>query len=411
MKTFILISWRNLWRNKRRSLVVIYSIAIGIFLMIFTMGFMNGMNVQMVENTISTSLSHVAIHKKGFQDNMKLDYNFTPTDKINKIIRQHKSTVAISSRVKVQGMIRSSEASRGVLIVGIDPANEKKISKIYDYTSKKDGSMFLDDPMEDAILISVSMAKKLDLQVGDKLVMMIQDKKKEIIGTGMIVKGLFKTPIESFDKFIVFTGLQKLQEITGLNNNLSEISILLSNKNQVDSVKEYLIKNINDKNLEILSWKDMAPNLVKAIDLFDMMMLIFFAIIFITVIFSVANTLIMAIMERFHEIGVMKSIGTRPSWISFMVIFEAINLGLVGLGVGIAGGMLLVTILSITGIDFSFFMESMRTWGTGSIIYPTIRMYDIMMAFVIVLFTTIIAAIYPAIKAARIKPLEALHYI
>ncbi|MFC1671221.1 ABC transporter permease, partial [Spirochaetota bacterium] len=119
MKTFILISWRNLWRNKRRSLVVIYSIAIGIFLMMFTIALMNGMNIQMVENTISTSLSHVAIHKKGFQDNMKLEYNFNAAEKINKSIQDNKSVVAFSPRVKVQGMVRSSEASRGVLIVGI----------------------------------------------------------------------------------------------------------------------------------------------------------------------------------------------------------------------------------------------------------------------------------------------------
>ena len=140
-------------------------------------------------------------------------------------------------------------------------------------------------------------------------------------------------------------------------------------------------------------------------------MFIFFSIIFITVIFSVANTLIMSIMERFHEIGVMKSIGTRPKWISFMVIFEAINLGLVGLAAGIGAGLIFIYILSINGLDFSFYMESMRIWGTGNIIYPFIKIRDIIMAFIIVFITTIIAAIYPAIKAARIKPLDALHFV
>ena len=106
--------------------MVVYSIAIGIFLMMFTIALMNGMNVQMVENTISTSLSHIAVHKKGFQDNMKIEYNFNPSDKIEGVISGNKSVIAFSPKVKVQGMVRSSEASRGVMIVGIDPEREKR---------------------------------------------------------------------------------------------------------------------------------------------------------------------------------------------------------------------------------------------------------------------------------------------
>jgi ABC-type lipoprotein release transport system permease subunit len=151
--------------------------------------------------------------------------------------------------------------------------------------------------------------------------------------------------------------------------------------------------------------------MVRAIKLFDQMMYFFFAIIFITVIFSVANTLIMAVVERFHEIGVMKSIGTRPSWIFSLIVLEAIFLGTVGFIMGCAIGILCTAFLSYTGIDFSFYMESMRTWGTGSIIYPEIKMLDMIIASLIVLLTTCIAALYPAVKAARIKPLDALHFV
>jgi ABC-type lipoprotein release transport system permease subunit len=155
----------------------------------------------------------------------------------------------------------------------------------------------------------------------------------------------------------------------------------------------------------------MAPYLVSAVKLFDIIMYVFFMIVFITVIFSVANTLIMAIMERFHEIGVMKSIGTRPSWIFNMVLFEAINLGIVGLVAGIVVGVAITGLLAISGIDLSFYAESMRVFGTGSVIYPAIKTLDIVVATLIVLITTIIAALYPALKAARIKPLDALHFI
>lgn len=411
MKTFMYIAWRNLWRHKRRSLVVITSISMGIFAMTALMGLINGFNRQMVDNTISTSLGHIAIHKKGFQDNMKIENHFQINDAIRKSLEESDGIKAYAPRVKVQGMVRSSEASRGVLIVGIEPEKEKKISKIFDYTLKEDGSRFLDREDDNSILISKSMADKLDLVVGDNLVVMLQDRDKEIVGVGFTVTGLFMTPVEAFDKFIVFTGIKKLQEISRLDENISEISILTSDKDIANSVKESLIKSINDIGLEILSWTDMAPNLISAVKLMEQWMYIAFMIFFITVVFTVANTLIMAIMERFHEIGVMKSIGTRPSWIFFMVMFEAVNLGTVGLIAGTGLATVLVGIFSYIGIDFSLFAESVRLWGSGSIIYPIIRMQDIV-ATVFMLFITIFAAaIYPAFKAAKIKPLEALYFI
>lgn len=411
MKIFFRIGWRNLWRNKRRSLVVISSIAIGIFAMILSMAVMNGMNNQMVENTIKTSLGHIAIHRKGFQDDMKLEYHFTPEARIIEAIESDSRILAYAPRIKLQGMVRSSESSRGVMLVGIDPDREKAVSNIYDYTIKKDGSRFLSADDDDAILISKSNADKLDLLVGDKLVIMFQDRDNEIIGVGLEIVGIFQTPIESFDKFVVFMNIKTLQRITGLNGNISELTVVLKNRKAVDRAKEELIATINDKKLEILSWKDMAPYLVSAIKLFDTIMYVFFMIVFITVILSVANTLIMAIMERFHEIGVMKSIGTRPSRIFNMVLFEAINLGIVGLIAGIIIGVAITGLLAIYGIDLSFYAESMRMFGTGSVIYPAIKTLDIVVATTIVLVTTILAALYPALKAARIKPLDALHFI
>lgn len=406
MNIFIMISWRNLWRNKRRSLVVISSIAIGIFAMLFSMGIMNGMNNQMVENTISTSLGHIAIHRKGFQDDMSLQKSFLPSKSLMDGLEEFS---AYAPRVKTEGMIRSSEASRGVLITGIAPEQEKSVTGIFDYTLDKDG--YLSDPEAHEVLISKTLSEKLELLVGDKVVIMFQDIHKELTGVAFKVKGLYQSPIDSFDKYVIFTGIGTLQKLTGLGQGISEIVIRAEHRNKVDRVADHIRSFLTDPEIEVLTWKEMAPNLLKAVKLFDQMMYIFFSIIFITVVFSIANTLIMSIMERFHEIGVMKSVGTRPAWISAMVMFEAVNLGLVGLCVGAVAGVGVTLLFSLTGLNFSLYMESVRMWGTGHIIYPTLRLGDILMCAVIVLFTTIIAALWPAIKAARIKPLEALHYI
>ncbi|MBP7734617.1 MAG: ABC transporter permease [Spirochaetes bacterium] len=411
IKTFIMLGWRNLWRQKRRSLVVMLSITIGVILMLLQIALMNGMMSQMLDNNISTKLGHIAVSKKGFFNDMKLESNFYPDPRILDSIRKEKDVVAVSPRIKAFAMIRTSEASRGVIVMGIYPDREKKISKINEYTIKKEGSSYLDDPAASEILVSKSLAEKLDVSVGDKIVLLVQDEENEMSGVGLTVKGLFQTPVKDYDNGVVYMGIKRLQEITGLKNNVSEVMVITTNKDNVDSVKPGLIGLIDNKDLEVLTWKEMAPFLLSAIAMIDKQMIIFYFIVFITIIFSIANTLVMSIMERFHELGVMKSIGTRPSQIFFIIMFEAMNLGAVGLAAGVVISIIAVNILALTGIDFSLFNEAMRQWGAGSIVFPLIYAKDIVISVVVVEFTTMLAAIYPAVKAARIKPLEALHYI
>lgn len=411
MKTFILLGWRNLWRQKRRSLVVIFSITLGVFMMMFGLSLNNGIIMQMLDNSISTKLGHIAIHKKGFFEDMKLTTNFHADERIFKALGKDRDIIASAPRVKAFAMIRTGESSRGVLVIGVSPEKEKNVSRMNDYMVKQGGGSFIDDPDTHDIVISKSLADKLDVMLGDRIVMMLKDVNNETVGVGLTVKGFFQTPVEDYDSSVVFMGITKLRTITGIGDNISEITVITKNKDIVDPVKARIIKALDDNTLEVMSWKDMAPYMLKAIELMDKMLMIYYAIFFITVVFSIANTLIMSILERFHEIGVMKSIGTRPTQVFFIIMFEALNLGAVGLLVGLGTGSLFVKILAFTGIDFSIFMDAMRQWGAGSIIHPFLYWKDYIIMTLVVELTTIIAAIYPAVKAARIKPLEALHYI
>ncbi len=245
MKIFLQMSWRNVWRHWRRSLVVISTVAMRIFAMLVCAVFMNGFNVQLVENTINTSLGHVAVHRRGFQKDMRLEYNFRADEALYDAIRCTRDVISFAPRVKVAGMVRSSEASRGVTVMGIDPVREKGVSRIYQYTLLTGGSSFLDDPAEDAILISKTMARKLDLVLGDRLVIMIQAQDGQIIGAGLRVKGFFMTPIDGIDRHTVYVGITRLQEITRLGENISEINIITRDKNTADPTKLSLARAIS----------------------------------------------------------------------------------------------------------------------------------------------------------------------
>ncbi len=411
LKPFMMMGWRNLWRQKRRSLVVMSSMAIGIFALVLAVGFMNGVMRQLVENTINTSLGHVAVHRKGFHDSMKVELCFMPERSVLDAVRKNPAVLSWAPRVKVQGMARSGETARSVMIVGIDPAAERKTTSLYSYMEKKDGSSFIDDPAAEGVLISRSLAEVLDCGLGDRLVLMMQDRRGGIAGVGLTVTGFFRSPSDDFDRHTVFVGIRRLQEIAGLEGAVSEIMIVGRDRDGADGIKHAIAGAISRPDLEVLSWKEMAPSLVSALELQDTMIMIFMAIIFITIIFSVANTLIMSIMERFHELGVMKCVGTRPGQIVFMVLFEAGSLGLAGLATGIVASLPLVLVLGQTGVDLSFVADSLRAWGAGSTIYPVVRLKDIVIAAVMVFATALGASLYPALKAARIKPLEALHFI
>ena len=411
MILYIKLAWRNVWRNKRRSLVVISSIGMGVFLMMLTMSIVNGMNYQMVDNTISTSLGHVSIHKKGFRENLKPSYAFNPSEGLYEKIMNTGGVKGAAPRVRIQGMVRSSEASQGVVLTGIDPVKERAVSQLYDYLIKEEGEGYPDDSDGDWIIISKQTAEKLDLIAGDRLVIMLQDRNDEIVGESFYVRAVFVSPIESFDRFTVFTGIKKLQSIAAMGKSISEISIRAENRDEAQGVCRALQGLTPGPDIETVTWQEMAPSMMSAIRMYDAMMFVFFAIIFITVIFSVANTMIMAIMERLHELGVMKCIGTRPLYIFIMIISEAVNLGIAGLAAGLAAGIIFVAGFSIGGIDLSLFSESMRIWGTGSVIFPLLMLKDVVSSAVIVFMTAVISSIYPAAKAARIKPMEALNYL
>lgn len=408
IKIIMLIGWRNIFRNKRRSLIVASSIVVGLVVMMFSMAIMNGFNRQMLENTINTSLGHVAIHAKGYFNDMNVALSFVPVHSLTAIQRIH-NVACTANRVKFEAMIQSSRSSQGVMVMGIEPENEKCVSNIYDYVGK-DKRLYITNSYNNDILISRSLASKLGIGIGDKCVVMLQDSGGVLAAHAFIVKGLYQSPIESFDKYVVYVGIRKAQEITGLGNAISEVIVRCTDKESADSVAA-AIASLNVGSLEVLTWQQMAPNIVQAIKLFDTMMYVFLAIIFISIIFTIANTMIMAIMERYREIGIMKSIGTQPSWIAGIVMAEACGLGLLGVFAGIVITYLLVGITGTTGINLAFYSESMRVWGTGTTIYPVLTATNSIMATVIVLLNTIIASLYPAYKAAKIKPIDALHFI
>jgi putative ABC transport system permease protein len=400
------IAWRNLWRNKRRSIIVIISVTIGLVATILTDTLSMGFLAQMLDNQIRSSLAHIQIHKKGFNDNKTVLNSISNPQFVENEIKQVKGVEHYSERVISYGLLSSATASSGVLINGIIPDQEQYITNIKQSIVK---GRYLDGGGHE-IIIGTELAKKLGVGLGDKVVTMATALGGNIGSDVFRIVGLYKTFSSDFDKSTMFITLQSAQSMLNLGDRVSEFAIIVKDTRQVDNIKLNLIQKLNNK-YEVLTYKDIMPILIMQLDLFKQSMLVFYFIIGLALIFGITNTMLMAVFERINEFGVLMAIGMKNSRIFAMIILEALFLGLVGTLFGMITGLLIYWPLSYSGINLGMFSDSLAAWGTGNIIYPVLYMEGILNALFIVPFISVVAAIYPAVKAIKLEPIYAIRYI
>lgn len=400
------LAWRNIWRNKRRSQIVFGSIVVGIIATLFMNGFMNGMVYQMLDNQISSNISHIQIHKKGFNDN-KIVQSFIPNyDLVEKELKRNPGVKSYSKRVITFGLISSARNSAGVYINGIIPEMEKDVSNIKE--SMISGSYLTGKKQE--IIIGKKLAEKLEVDIGDKIVVM-SNTPDGTIGSEMFrIVGLFKTVSSSFDKSYIYIPITSAQSMLDIKNNIFEFAIITNDPQNVELTKSSILKNLND-DYEVLSYNDLLPLLIFQIETTKQSMWIFYIIIALALIFGIVNSMLMSVFERIQELGVLMSIGMKNRKIFFMIIWEAFILGLFGTIVGVVLGYLIVLPFQYWGLDFSIYSESLESFGLGAIIYPSISIEELISLLILIPFISIIAAIYPAIKAIKLEPINAMRYV
>jgi putative ABC transport system permease protein len=400
------LAWRNIWRNKRKSLIVLGSVVVGMIAVIFYDGLDNGMLRQMLDNQISSSVSHIQIHKKGFNDN-KVIKNYIPDNlQVQNIVKNEKDIKAYSERVITFGLLSSATNSSGVYIYGIYPDMEAKVSNIK--SSIVEGKFFPGGKRD--IVIGKQLADKLGVGIGDKVVVMANTPNGSIGSDLFRVAGIFQTVSTDFDKTTIYIPIKTAQEMLDIDNHIYEYAIVLNDYHNVDKVKAELESKLNDK-YEVLSYKDLLPMLIYQMDLYDQTMWIFYMIVGLALIFGIVNTMLMSVFERINEIGVLMAIGMKNSKIFLMFIFEAFMLGIIGTIVGLALGLLIHWPISISGINFSIFSDALKSFGIGAVIYPYLSVSNTVILTIIIPFIAVIGALYPAYRAIKLEPIKAIYYV
>lgn len=398
------ISWRNIWRNKVRSLVIIVSIALGIFAGVFSAAFFKGMADQRIQKVINTELSYIQIHKKGFKQTSDFN-NFIPqASELLTEISSNPLVSGASKRMIIQSMIASAETASGVLISGINPEEEAKVTNIH----KKliEGSYF-EDINRNPVLIGKKLAEKLNIKLRSKVVITLQDMDNNITSGAFRVVGIFSTENNMFDESHVFVRFDDMQALTNFPLAAAhEIAINIHDNESLLPVLNRVKELAPD--LEVMTWQELSPEMNYLTEAMDMYMYIFIIIILLALLFGIINTMLMVVMERTKEIGMLMAIGMNKLRVFSMIVFESILLSLTGGVVGIILGSVVSKLGETHPIDLSMWAEGYQQLGYDAYVYTSLDFPMVINITIMVIITGVIAAIYPAYKALKNDPADAL---
>jgi ABC-type lipoprotein release transport system permease subunit len=402
------MAWRNVWRNPKRTLVIMTAVVIGVWSMVLLGALMQGMAANMVKNGIATLTGHLKIQDQSHRADPVIQNSLKNPESIYKILKPNLPRGSLwVKRIKVNAIAANAHTTSGVTLVGVEPQKEARIS-FYGQPPSQGRSI---EPVEKhGIYVGQALLEKFGTKLSRKLVLMSQDKKGNIASRAFRIKGVFRAELEVTEKRYVFISLAAAQSMLEMKNEISEISILLPNKEQGQKVAAKL-KPLLPKGVQVLTWQELLPLLTTYLKMMGTFTAIWHLVVFIAMAFGIVNTSLMAVMERIREFGLFKALGMPPFRIVTQVMMESGIILLIGMVLGSGLGMLSVFALANTGIDLSSLAEAQQYLKMTRVIYPALNPQDLIGANAVVLFLGLLVSTFSAVKAARITAREAMSHI
>ena len=399
------LAWRNLWRNYRRTTIMLAAITVGVWAMIFMTAMLRGMVDDMVVTAVRNLPGHAQIHHPAYRDDPSITNSIPPPEGALLEGLGQPGIVKWSARVRVPAVITSEHDTRGTLLVGIDPAAEVGLSFVADSVVE---GRFLESPDDSGLVVGRKMVDTLDTRLDRRVVVMSQDPDNEIMDRGFRIVGIFEAELEQIEESFIFTGRKTVQTLLNMEDQVSEIALLGTGYRDVSAVLG--LRESAGTDLEVLPWYELDSYLGTMLSTMDGFILIWIVVVFLALSFGLVNTLVMAVFERVREIGLMQALGMRPVMILLQVLLETLLLLLVGLA---AGNLLAVSSVAAVadGIDLSVVSEAMQMMGVANVLYPSLEMNDLILANAVVIVLGILAGLSPAWRAARYHPVEAINQV
>ena len=397
------LAWRNVWRNHKRSMIIVLSIAFGLWGGLFSDAIMLGMMDSVVETAIKRDLAHIQIHKVDYSKEKNINNYIPDGEKVLLQCKEIPGVAAVSARTLIEGMAASPSSSFGVRIIGIDPDAARRVTNMY--SSVQEGSYFESDK-RNPIVIGKKLAERLNLKIHSKVILSFQDLQGNITYIACRVSGIFKTSSSQFDGMNVYLRQKDIFRILDSPPIFHEIALRVESPQQFKSIARKLKERF--ALLDVKDWQEIAPELAYLSDMTITYSYVFVAIILLALLFGITNTMLMSVVDRIREFGVLIAIGMKKTRVFIMIILETIFLSLTGGLLGILLGVASISVFAHTGIDLSAIAYSLESFGASTMLYPYLPVAMYVILTVMIIIAANIAALFPAWKATHLVPSEAI---
>jgi ABC-type lipoprotein release transport system permease subunit len=403
------MAWRNIWRNPRRTILTICAIAFASLLLVFMLSFQFGSYETMINTSVKIHTGHLQIQADAYQTKKSMRLVVPNPVKIAGILDAIPNIEAYTFRGQAFSLISSSERTYGGVVTGIDPDHEAGVSRLKSLIRQGE---FLSSDDTNQALVGKLLAKNLRVKTGDELTVIGQGRDGSIAATVVKVKGIYSSGIDEFDRASIHIPLKTFQEVYTMQGAVHEVVVIADSLRNLDTLKRTIKANLSSLNLKkpltVLDWNELMPGLRQSIEMDLISGLIFYLLLVLVVAFSILNTFLMAIFERTREFGVLMAIGTTPGRLTKVLLIESMSMTFVGIVAGIIVGSMITVYFQSHGIEISGASELLSQFGITGRMYPKLSLLSAVSGPLAVLIITFFAALYPALKVRRMRPVEAM---
>ena len=396
------LAWRNLWRNKERSLLMITAVAIAVCAMLFMVAMTRGFMQGILDSGINKLPGHMQAHAAQYLDDPSIDHRFSAPSEATHSVLNDPSVARWFQRIKVPAVVQSEYASQGVTLLGIEPERETQDQRLgykvvggNDITSQSNG-----------ILIGAKLAEKLETELGKRIVLMTQSGDGGLAERGYRIVGIYQTTFVANEEAEVYLPLGQAQTLLKVPNQISELALFTSDIGELERLQDSLQTALGAK-IEVLRWDQIDEYLSASMKTMSGFVFIIVAVVFLTLSFALVNTLIMAIFERTSEIGLLLALGLKPRSVVAALTLES----MVMIGIGLVVGNVLAQGILFgfgDGIDLSSVAEGLAMAGASPYLSAQVHVADWLTTNLLVLLLGLLTSWWPARRAARLDPVEAL---
>lgn len=399
----IIMAWRNIWRNKARSLIIMLSIMLGLFAALSVVAIYKGMMRARVRTVIDRETGHLQLHHPQFKEDYMAAFILQQQSDLD-YIDKLQEVKATTRRTVTNGMLSTATGSSGVTIYGVVPDEEKLISQLNKIIVEGN---YLTDEIRNPVLIGKKLAKKMKLNLKSKLVLMFTDSTNNMVSASFRVAGIYESENSSRDERFVYVNRDGLNALLGIGKASHEEVVILNHDEDLDNTLTAL--RAMYPTLQIESWEDLSPETELMVDTVNQYAYIMLIIIMLALAFGIVNTMLMAILERTRELGMLLALGMNKVKLFFLIFSETVFLTLAGCPFGLVLSWFAIDHFNRHGMNLSIFGdEMMSSFGFSPLVYPEFPYDKVIGMLFIVVVTALLSSLLPAIKALRLRPVEAL---